>query len=304
MTFKNFLKNSIDALADPDTAHLERPVAQSSYTVPTGLIMKDGKIYLSEVGRNHVVKPSYKILEDFVQLAYASDKKILHYASKWGLLDLCEEHLMPASHDSYCKPIIPSRQVSIFVKEESAQKYRKELLSKGEPLKIWRYYARFAQAIIGIAANHQEEKLGNNFDWARLHSDRYGFLGSELMNNEDKDISSFTDKLMFEKKLICYGVNIWLNQGNVRPILQYIEGKPVIVFECDNPYGKLFANLAIQLMMVATQTSGVAFCSACNKSYIPKRRPREGERHYCPECGKRAAWRDAQADKRKRVKGS
>jgi hypothetical protein len=67
----------------------------------------------------------------------------------------------------------------------------------------------------------------------------------------------------------------------------------------------LFGALLVQMMAAVTST-GFATCSACGKAYVPRRRPRTGERHYCSECGRAAAVRDAKINYRnnRRAKGS
>jgi hypothetical protein len=45
---------------------------------------------------------------------------------------------------------------------------------------------------------------------------------------------------------------------------------------------------------------GVAICLACQRSYIPDRRPDPTRRNYCPSCGRRAAVRDASRAYRER----
>jgi hypothetical protein len=92
--------------------------------------------------------------------------------------------------------------------------------------------------------------------------------------------TGFSD-IDFEKSLIADGVNSWLTSGGVQPKLSWNASRPIISFVCPKPYGKLYANLAIQLMMAVSQVDAVAVCSACGQSYMPKRRPKSNQRRYC-----------------------
>jgi hypothetical protein len=130
-----------------------------------------------------------------------------------------------------------------------------------------------------------------------LHFDRGGFLGQDYATERYK-AKDFPD-IGFEKSLIAYGVNYWLEGGGVQPKVSWRTSRPIITFECPRPYGKLFANLAIQLMMAVSQVDSLAVCSKCGKPYKPKRRPKNNQRRYCPDC-KKFAQRDASAAYRRR----
>jgi len=64
----------------------------------------------------------------------------------------------------------------------------------------------------------------------------------------------------------------------------------------------LFGALVIQLLSAIAGT-GFAVCSACGAAYVPSRRPRQNQRHYCSDCGRSAALRDAKAAYRARLRG-
>ncbi|MCA1849718.1 MAG: hypothetical protein LC672_01365, partial [Acidobacteria bacterium] len=164
-----------------------------------------------------------------------------------------------------------------------------------------RRFARFAQALLNIAGRLHEGEIGSDEDWDALHFDEVGFLGWNYAKDRYKD-KKFPD-LDRERTLVADGVNHWLAGGGVQPKVSWKGLRPVITFECPRPYGKLFANLAIQLMMAVSQADAVAICSACGQSYMPRRRPKTGQRRYCPNC-KGVARRDASADYRRRKRAA
>jgi hypothetical protein len=61
---------------------------------------------------------------------------------------------------------------------------------------------------------------------------------------------------------------------------------------------ELYGALAIQLLMAVSRSSGVETCDGCGKFYTPTRQPREGDHHFCDECGRKAATRLAQQRRR------
>ncbi len=290
-------RRDFDTLLQRDAATLERPVAIQPYYSPNKFRIKDGKIIIAqEAERNVLITPSKGMLEGFVALATADDAKYLSYACNWGLLELCEEHFMPTSHNYNCKPVVPFRTTVLGPTDKAAKQHRKVLLSEGEPIWIWRDYAAFASAILNIAARLHEGEIGRDEDWKTLHGDA-GFLGWDYAAERRKR-KRFPD-IDFERVLIADGVNFWLECGGVRPKVTWKASRPIITLECPKAYGKLFANLALQLMMAVSQTDSVAICSACGQSYMPKRRPKTSQRRYCPNC-KKVSRRDASADYRRR----
>jgi len=281
-----------------DTAALERPVAVQPYSSFNKFRIEDGRIKISpEAKRGLLITPSKGMLEEFVALADADENKYLEYACRWGLLELCKEHYEPTNHNYNCEPIVPSRMIVLGTTDKAANEHRKTLLSAGEPIWAWRNKAQFARALLSIATRLHDGKIGSDEDWKTLHFDEAGFLGWD--HAEKRKDKNFSD-IDFEKSLIADGVNTyWLGSGGVQPRVYWKASRPIITFECPKPYGKLFANLAIQLMMAISQLDSVAICSACGQSYKPQRRPKNNQRRYCPTC-KKFAHRDASADYRRR----
>jgi hypothetical protein len=289
---------TFDGLLTRDSAALERPVAVQPYVSFNKFRLEDGQIKISPNNKKGVlITPSSGMLEEFVALPDAAEGKYLEYACKWGLLELCSEHLEPTNHNYNCEPIVPSRRLVFGPTDKAAREHRENLLALGEPISEWRRHARFARALLNIAAALHEGELGSDEDWETLHFDEAGFLG---WNHAEKRKEKGFSDIAYEKSLIATGVNTyWLGSGGVQPTIYWNGSRPIITFECPKPYGKLFANLAIQLMMAISQLDAFAICSACGSSYKPKRRPKHGQRRYCSRC-KKVSRRDASADYRRR----
>jgi len=96
-------------------------------------------------------------------------------------------------------------------------------------------------------------------------------------------------------------LGFWLEGAEVRPMLERPNGKPTITW--GSAHAPLFGTIAVQLLMLVTQTAGLAQCSGCGNSYIPRRKPRDQQRSYCADCRvRKVPQRDAQRDKRSRTK--
>lgn len=291
MTTKKILENSYSNLVDAETGSLEHRIASSSYKIYDNYEIQNGCLKFSRNAKSLEVTPSHGMLEKFIRLADdKSGEKIQRYACEYGNLHLCKAHSMPAGHNPQCEPLmIWHIEVGVGVMEKTFE--------NGELLKNWRKYANFARALLNVSANLHDGKLGDSKDWEILR--RHYLPGGIYADSENKE-----ERICREKFYVGSGVHHWLAIANVRPAFTWNNETPEISFECDNGYGKLFGNLAIQLMMAISQTKKLVLCSSCGEPYIPKRKPRAGERNYCQKkyCGRKAAVRDAQYSYRNRKK--
>jgi len=57
--------------------------------------------------------------------------------------------------------------------------------------------------------------------------------------------------------------------------------------------GTLLAEIAVGTALALQEGTGWTICSTpeCRCLYRPNRHTPEGRLHFCPDCGKRAAWR-------------
>lgn len=90
----------------------------------------------------------------------------------------------------------------------------------------------------------------------------------------------------------------WLALAAVRPVAVWDRGTVQITQRGVGVFGEVTQ----QLLFACTGTTGLSVCESCSRPYVPHRRPRRHERHYCSECGRRCVQRDAARDYRERVR--
>jgi hypothetical protein len=235
--------------------------------IPARVEIRDG-LLLHDYSQTVEVAPSPELLNDFVGLAGGSPPAIRDFASKWGVLLLCEKHRLPASHQPGC--LLMGRRSPIDG-------------MLWEPLEEWGLWARQARALLEIAVNLHQDRVGSPANW------RIVFEGS---NNEPAPW--WKQSPTADRSVLTSVVNRWLELGNVRLQASWRGRTPEILL----PSPRLFPVLAVQLLFAIFRTQGLAVCSSCGAAYVPTRRPRPDRRNYCSSCGRKAAWRDAQRQHR------
>jgi hypothetical protein len=246
-----------------------------------------------------------EILAEFVRLADSSTDAIRDYALKWGVLGICK-HGLPRTHNfrqSGLSHFCPPRG---FRGDGDL-----DIVNGWEPLSAWRRYSRLALGILNIASRlHQGVTVDDERFWKRA--------GIRFMGYEDTDERR---RRTFQQFALSTEVNGWLELANVRPFFSWGEdeeatialGTTILWFSLTTQkdwlpllphlHGTtLFGALGIQLLMAVSRKEGFAICSACGSPYTPKRRPNPTRRHYCDKCGVKAAWRNAQQDRRSKLR--
>lgn len=249
-----------------DIAHsgsLDRPVVANTINVPTNLRLAGEMLVWSWLDLPRHTRPGPGLLDQFVVLADAPAERILTYAQRWGVLLLCEHHL-PSSHNP--PPLYMSQSGPMWClpsRDPDNQCW--------ELLEDWRHFARQARALLRVAVRLHEGRTGAAADWGTVY-ERPAQPGPPGQGDLDA-----------ERLALTLLVNEWLVLGNVRPQFWWAEGRnaaPEIRLGGED----LFGALAVQLALAISQTDGLALCSACGSPYVPERRPRPDERHYCAAC--------------------
>jgi hypothetical protein len=228
-----------------------------------------------------------RLVFDFANLADASKDAFLEFARRWGVLGLCE-HKRPVFHQ--VPPCLPRRAGSEFV----------------EPIAYWRNRARHIRAILNVKGSLKRDKLGARCDWKTI------WPGKPPADRTDA------------ANALAIVTSILLSQVNVQPALLYLDNRLTIKFVGGNFFdllnamsanedlkswlstsGTLLAEIAVGTALALQEGTGWTLCSTpeCRRLYRPKRHTPEGRLHFCPDCGKRAAWRLSkrrQAAKRKK----
>jgi hypothetical protein len=226
------------------------------------------------------------LLMEFMRLADARPETILAFARKWGVLEICQ-HGLPCTHNRrkvitlfgrWCEPL-PYADLENFM----------------EPIIYWYFYAKQMRALLKVASQLEQGKTGAAEDWKILLDPGPGIYP----RNKAALFEPFFGRTVAEDRTaVRVMVERWATLGDVRPTLP-LDGEQRFV-SFDNT---LFGMLAIQVMLAIGRTEGLGFCSGCGEHYAPTRRQTKvSQRNYCPACGKRAAWRDAKAEQRRRKK--
>lgn len=276
-------------LTDVD-GQLERILPDAGWVKPNHVKILDGKLHwLMKIngwkyGGEHG-RPDGDFFDRFLRLADASDQEILAYAEEWGVLEICE-HGWPASHR---RPGTTTPPASLMGRCRPLGYGEKK--GKGwwgwEPFGAWRYYARQAIAILNVSAQLISGKSGSLEDLWILSLDPprdiVNWRYEEWQLNPQK---SNTRSLEYQRIDVDRRVNQWIGGTDVHLYFNW-RGQRKEPAVGVTGHG-LFGSLAFQLAAIVGGKSSFAQCDGCATWYKPeKRRPREGERHYCASCRKR-----------------
>jgi len=238
--------------------------------------------------------PKEAMLEEFVRLANSSPEKILGYAKRWGVLMRCP-HELPFALDT--QGIEPSElcqrcwaKCSKWLWSDPTERGCYPPMPVGEPIDLWRRYAREAKSILGLATNLHRGRVGSENDW--------GVLLKQYASDHylAKRIKEWPTSLTIQQGVLAEIIQRWANQGKVRILLEWNTYQaPEVTYG-----GGFLAALAIQIMLAVSQAHSFVICSACGTPFAPKRKPNPNRRRYCNQCGKQAAWRDAKREERQK----
>lgn len=226
------------------------------------------------------VRPGSGLLQGFIELADGAHQKILTYARRWGVLEICE-HGRPATHTDFGNPpCVPQKSKGVF----------------WEPLASWQSYGALFRALINIAARVNSGQSGARQDWEIVVNAR-GLSESPFFRMHG---------LSVDREKLEIIVNVLVGESRVHPRAIWSKGRWSVQFSGGTVIGcGLFGAIVCQLMLAITQTEGLALCSSCGRGYAPDRRPNQNRRSYCPTCqAQKIPQRDAARDYRARERSS
>lgn len=259
----------------------KRKLAVSEYLVPSRIRLEGERLFWQPVEQWKKVKPISEAFADFLALGEPkeSGRDVLDYARKWGVLNLCREHLLPVSHDNRCKP------------------FERHTDSQGEPVLQWRRFARLAGAVLNLSQDLTDGGIGKGTDW-RVVADfdrllalsttaatlaELGMFGSSPRRKATP--TALKEAALEGRAVIADLVNQWVEFGNVRPRMLWQTGEPIVLLASGLYRGSLFGSLAVQLLELAGRYV-IASCSGCRKFYNPEIRPKSGQDRFCEHCRK------------------
>ncbi len=249
---------------------------------------------------SELIRPDDALLDGFLKLVNGSPEEILGYAQKYGVLQICE-HGLPYTHNP---PPVFYEGEELVSRCLGRQAERANYL--WEPLESWGLFTRQMTGILNVAAQLHKQHPGGLEDWRAIYA--VPWQGEEVrLRLEWHERLNGTERLDFDVSRLQLVQNWLMDVGGVRPEL---SGQGVLEFGAPG----LFGNLVFQLVLAVSQTEGLAMCSECGMSYIPKRRPAHTRNNYCDACREKGVpqryaarnwYREHRAKpKRARAKGS
>jgi hypothetical protein len=170
----------------------------------------------------------------------------------------------------------------------------------------WRQWSRKAQALINIGAQLNQERFPRVADWRVVKDLADSGLGETEQHLRDMglvepDYKCFTrapKNLDKAYRQLAYELDDWISIGQIRPRLSWKKRRAQdrigpadgarFSLDAVTSGPNLFGLLALDLALAIAGKS-LAVCTACAKSYMPKRRPNPNRQNYCEYCGLKAA---------------
>jgi hypothetical protein len=264
--------------------------------------------------------PPERLVYDFAGLANRSDDQLLRFANKYGPLRLCK-HGFALGH----------RQRNFNLRCYESDTGQPEDLPSGtffrlkwsarESIEAWRRYIGRAAGILSVSDRLHEGQRATQDEWAWLldgipaGDHEYPFRALLAMRKEDVLASNPLIATLAaqphltlpqQRRTLAVAVNHWLDECGVGISINWRPSGIDFSLGPSNPFGLgnsgLLAAIGVQLLSGVLRQTRMVWCSDCGKAYPPERWPRDGENHFCPDCGTKAANRIAAREYRKRRK--
>jgi hypothetical protein len=237
----------------------------SSWKLPANVRIKDDQIFYSLSGP--LVSDAATALEAFIELGDKSERDISRFVKQFSALHL---HSILIADDwpfgGYSK-----------IKGVNAGQTWSDQLQFYKILPKAFYAAREIHGYVCNGDRAPDKLWANLYQWPLMW--RNGF-GERVIDCAfwHRELDAF---------LLAEQVNAWLAESQVRPSLEVKSGARFGAIQFN--VGTLYGALVTQLLKEVSGLSEWVLCSnsKCRKSYIPElRRPKSGQRHFCPSCRK------------------
>ena len=236
---------------------------------------------MHRLGLSHLKSPNPRVLDGFVNLAEAPDERILEFAQRWGVLDLCK-HGLPTTHlVGQLRWGIPASTGCDLVKPPDTR-FPGWAHYGFETCEWWRGWAARARGLLRVSAALKSFRRGAPEDWKSVAS----------FGREGLPRPRLSDDVMAEWRLLSEYVNGWCELANVAPYLVPRRDGMLVRFG-SRTLGQLFGTIGLQMLARISQIGSMALCASCSEIYKPKRLPHPGRLNFCEDCGRAAAVRMA-----------
>lgn len=251
---------------------LDRPVNTGSWPVPPHAEVSEGWVRWPGVGGTQRDSAD-GLLDDFLDLADATAADVTRFVTRWGPLGLCAQHGEPVTHTVHAWPW--SREVPVaFDRGDPCDIRRVGRVDHldghifAEPADGYRRMAKFVRGLLVIAAELHRGRVPDSSVWEAA-----GITAPEPDYTGDLD----------DVARLTVGGHVWslLELGRVRVSFHWQGERPEVHLR---GAGSVLGPLAIQAAFAVSRSDGLAVCVGCGRPYTPTRRPREGQRTYCPQC--------------------
>jgi hypothetical protein len=219
----------------------------------------------------HYKAPSSKLLRNFIGLAESKNPQraaaeVQVFAETNGVLHLCPLHRLPASHN-------PGPRDFDRNNLPSCRPYEAGTWQGRERIEDWLRFARLARRVRDIAT--------------RLHN------GSPGRPEEWQDVCALVPTMHFDKGDLGHSVaedwfhlrwlvNAWLSISTVTLTLREVgQSRLLMRFDSSKMWGQLFGALGMQLLLLISNSRGMAICSECGEPYEVRRTPDPTRDCFC-----------------------
>jgi len=260
------------------------PVGGNLFTLPRDAWVEDGQLRMlpGEPRPDQELDP-VGMLDFFVRLRRPED--VVRFVRRFGPLWICS-HGLPFTHRT------GGVDDTIFFDLDPDQERCWDLWDP-EPLSVWFGWVETARAILTIASFLHGDSIAPPEEWDRA---------SQLLNPgyREKGAEEIEGDLGFARVYCGDLIWAWLDMCDISPKMEW-DPQPNF-YLLPKPFS--FGNLGLQLSQAVMRSHGLAICSGCSNPYVRTgRKPQAGRRNYCPDCGPKAARRDAQRERRAKQRG-
>lgn len=270
-----------------------------AWLVPDKVELRDQDLVYSGASREPV-EPDRKairegVLGGFIRLTNATNKEVLEYARRWGVLGLCRDHGLPATHQ------MKTASADMITADPLIYLFNCEQRNADgwiyEPLDRWKYFSEQVRTLITLALALHKGKLGEKEHWDIVLGGPWGKPGYvRTMSSNTGEILHFEPSLVESKIRLSFVVNRWLAMTAVRPFFFWAEEYPDL--ELSPPFNlpkghNLLSVLAVQAMLLINRSTDYSICAGCDKPFFLRRGQSSNRRSFCRECGLKAARREA-----------
>lgn len=146
-----------------------------------------------------------------------------------------------------------------------------------EPISGWLWMSKIARSVVALAVAIYSQRRPEDDSWTFLW-EVFGKMAFPPVDPRHDALPPYEESAV--RTLVSTAIFWWLEAGDVRPMFWWDEQGTHVEFG-----GGLFGALGLQLMRAAGRAHSLSICSGCGQTYQRlNRRPKTGQRNYCPEC--------------------